>query len=1073
MTNCVHEHTEECDREGSEEPDVCSHQCSEETGCIGKELDCKHKHDEVCGYVPTTEGTPCTYVCEICNPPVTEEPKCICQTKCTEGKNNADCPVCGEEGDISACIGAEKAEEQKCICETKCTEEEGNKNCPVCGESGKIDGCVGAAMMLTFKGARAITPTSPEGVGTKDNPYQIKTKEELYWFAELVNGTLTDDNGNPIPADTDACAVLTKNITINENVLNTDGSLNSGTFEPWTLMGNETDPYTGTFDGNGHTISGLYLDIVESSEKYLYAGLFGYSTGTIQNVNIDDTYISVVVQNNEYYDYLYVGGICGYSNGAIVNCDNDGTVTAEATGEVNVGGICGKSDGTITDCTNLGDINGKSVEECIYGGGISGSNAGKITNCSSQGNIKAVGITEAYAGGVCGENYGEKEITNCSSQGDIMAESNEKAYAGGICGYNTAPWGDETVIPIITSCISNGNITASGTGECYCGGVSGYNHKNGIIQDCYFMKIDGLDGIGKNDGSETQGIEPKQAESFSSGEVAWLLNHEQEPHQWVQKLGSEKMPRPIMAEEDAQDDVVQVTAEFPNEVKETELYYANVDCSLLDYPGKENGTYYVFFQEPSFTTPLDIHTEAYHQDRTIYAKKGIAVTKIVLDRENESLYIGETVKLLANVTPSDASNLALHWSSSDSTVAEVDQEGNVKALKPGTAIITVEASDGQGAKAQCQVDVKQQVTGIALNKSELSLYIGKEETLTATIEPNTAHDPSLTWSSSDDTVATVDENGNVKALKVGTAIITAEAADGQGAKAQCTVTIRKKSSSGGGSPSYYYITFDTNGGEEMEKLMKLEQTDIDMDEYIPEKEGYVFVGWYRDADLEERVEDLKLTRDMTLYAKWEKVEEEETKEEMEETEETTKETFSDVSENDWYFDSVNYVVEKGIMSGMGDGTFHPNLPFTREMLAVVLYHMEGQPESHGESGFTDVKSGMWYTDTILWAKENGIVAGYDNGTYGVGDTITREQFAAILYRYASLKGYDITQGGMAAREFLDYEQISDYAKPAVSWAVNAGIISGMGDGTLVPQGKTTRAEAATMLMHFYGAIVES
>ena len=942
VTNCVHEHTEECDREGSEEPDVCSHQCSEETGCIGKELDCKHEHDEVCGYVPTTEGTPCTYVCEICNPPVTEEPRCICQTKCTEGKNNADCPVCEEEGDISACIGAEKAEEQKCICETKCTEEEVNKNCPVCGESGaisaclgeekteepqcvceskctedernencpicgesgKIDGCVGAAMMLTFKGARAITPTSPEGVGTKDNPYQIKTKEELYWFAELVNGTLTDDNGNPIPADTDACAVLTKNITINENVLNTDGSLNSGTFEPWTPMGNETDPYTGTFDGNGHTISGLYLDIVESSEKYLYAGLFGYSTGTIQNVNIDDTYISVVVQNKEYYDCLYVGGICGYSNGAIVNCDNDGTVTAEATGEVNVGGICGKSDGTITDCTNLGDINGKSVEECIYGGGIcgyndnngtitgctneekvtvngnrssegggicgesyggtirdcinrgnvsvestnadvdaggicginrgnitdcssqgnikagskgtitaggicgynneegnvtnctsqgnvtaqgeedsnvggiSGSNAGKITNCSSQGNIKAVGITEAYAGGVCGENYGEKEITNCSSQGDIMAESNEKAYAGGICGYNTAPWDDETVIPIITSCISNGNITASGTGECYCGGVSGYNHKNGIIQDCYFMKIDGLDGIGKNDGSETQGIEPKQAESFSSGEVAWLLNHEQEPHQWVQKLGSEKMPRPIMAEEDAQDDVVQVTAEFPNEVKETELYYANVDCSLLDYPGKEDGTYYVFFQEPSFTTPLDIHTEVYHQDRTIYAKKGIAVTKIVLDRENESLYIGETVKLLANVTPSDASNLALHWSSSDSTVAEVDQEGNVKALKPGTAIITAEAADGQGAKAQCQVDVKQQVTGIALNKSELSLYIGKEETLTATIEPNTAHDPSLTWSSSDDTVATVDENGNVKALKVGTAIITAEAADG-------------------------------------------------------------------------------------------------------------------------------------------------------------------------------------------------------------------------------------------------------------------------------------------------------
>ena len=540
VTNCVHEHTEECDREGSEEPDVCSHQCSEETGCIGKELDCKHEHDEVCGYVPTTEGTPCTYVCEICNPPVTEEPKCICQTKCTEGKNNADCPVCGEEGDISACIGAEKAEEPQCICETKCTEEEGNKNCPVCGVSGKIDGCVGAAMMLTFKGARAITPTSPEGVGTKDNPYQIKTKEELYWFAELVNGTLTDDNGNPIPADTDACAVLTKNITINENVLNTDGSLNSGTFEPWTPMGNETDPYTGTFDGNGHTISGLYLDIVESSEKYLYAGLFGYSTGTIQNVNIDDTYISVVVQNKEYYDCLYVGGICGYSNGAIVNCDNDGTVTAEATGEVNVGGICGKSDGTITDCTNLGDINGKSVEECIYGGGICGynDNNGTITGCTNKEKVTVNGNRSSEGGGICGESYGgtirdcinrgnvsvestnadvdagdicgsnRGFIENCSSQGDIMAIGDNWTYAGGVCGSNydgnvitCSSQGNITCIVKgddasraggicginrgnITDCSSQGNVRAGSKGTITAGGICGYNNEEGNVTNC-------------------------------------------------------------------------------------------------------------------------------------------------------------------------------------------------------------------------------------------------------------------------------------------------------------------------------------------------------------------------------------------------------------------------------------------------------------------------------------------------------------------------------------------------------------------------------------------------------------
>ena len=161
-----------------------------------------------------------------------------------------------------------------------------------------------------------------------------------------------------------------------------------------------------------------------------------------------------------------------------------------------------------------------------------------------------------------------------------------------------------------------------------------------------------------------------------------------------------------------------------------------------------------------------------------------------------------------------------------------------------------------------------------------------------------------------------------------------------------------------------------------------------------------------------------------------------------------------------------------MMSGMSEDIFAPNTPLTREMLAVVLYNVEGQPESAGVNPFTDVKADIWYTDAILWANANGIVAGYDNGAYGVGDLITREQFATILYRYAQFKGYDTTQGGMAVREFSDYENISDYARPAMAWAVNAGIMGGMDDGTLMPQGKATRAEAATMLMNFCENMVE-
>ncbi|MFR8711145.1 MAG: S-layer homology domain-containing protein [Anaerotignum lactatifermentans] len=280
--------------------------------------------------------------------------------------------------------------------------------------------------------------------------------------------------------------------------------------------------------------------------------------------------------------------------------------------------------------------------------------------------------------------------------------------------------------------------------------------------------------------------------------------------------------------------------------------------------------------------------------------------------------------------------------------------------------------------------------------------------------------------------------------------------------------------SSGGSVFFWDLKFDTNGGSDIDTVTEWEYSTIDLDEYVPEKEGYKFVGWYADKDLDKKIDEVYLTEDTTVYAKWEKIEEEvpEEPDETEEIKETETISFKDVKENDWFYEAVSYAVENGLMNGMSEDIFAPNTPLTREMLAVVLYNVEGQPESTGVNPFTDVKADIWYTDAILWANENGIVAGYDNGAYGVGDLITREQFATILYRYAQFKGYDTTQGGMAVREFSDYENISDYARPAMAWAVNAGIMGGMDDGTLMPQGKATRAEAATMLMNFCENMVE-
>lgn len=202
-------------------------------------------------------------------------------------------------------------------------------------------------------------------------------------------------------------------------------------------------------------------------------------------------------------------------------------------------------------------------------------------------------------------------------------------------------------------------------------------------------------------------------------------------------------------------------------------------------------------------------------------------------------------------------------------------------------------------------------------------------------------------------------------------------------------------------------------------------------------------------------------------------EDKEETEEADKTEETTTPetiTFSDVKESDWFYKGVSYVVENGMMNGMGDNQFAPNAPLTREMLAVVLYNMEKQPESTGVNPFADVKADMWYTDAIVWANANGIVAGYDDSTFGLGDSITREQLAAILYRYAQLKGYDVTEKADLTG-YTDSTSISSYAVEAMQWANANGIVNGMTETTLAPQGTATRAQVATMLMNFCENVV--
>ena len=175
--------------------------------------------------------------------------------------------------------------------------------------------------------------------------------------------------------------------------------------------------------------------------------------------------------------------------------------------------------------------------------------------------------------------------------------------------------------------------------------------------------------------------------------------------------------------------------------------------------------------------------------------------------------------------------------------------------------------------------------------------------------------------------------------------------------------------------------------------------------------------------------------------------------------------FTDVNENDWYYDAVKYVYANGLMSGVSDTTFAPNANTTRGMIVTVLYRMENQPNVTIDNSFKDVKSTDYYGNAIYWAKQNNIVSGYNSTTFAPNDNITREQMAAILYRYAAYKGYSVDKTSDLSN-FNDTSNISNYALTPIKWAVSSGLISGMGDSAISPLGNASRAQIATILMRF-------
>lgn len=224
----------------------------------------------------------------------------------------------------------------------------------------------------------------------------------------------------------------------------------------------------------------------------------------------------------------------------------------------------------------------------------------------------------------------------------------------------------------------------------------------------------------------------------------------------------------------------------------------------------------------------------------------------------------------------------------------------------------------------------------------------------------------------------------------------------------------------------------------------------------PVRAGYTFQGWFTDSACTKAYDfSVPVTADLTLYAGWKTA--------------AAADRFTDLKGH-WAAADIAETVARGLFAGTTDTTFSPDATMTRAMLVTALWRLDGSPAA-GTGTFADVKAGQYYAAAVAWAEANGIITGYNSKTFGPNEPVTREQAAAMLYRYAQYRKYDTTQGGMALREFSDSGDVSAYAEAAMTWAVNTQILRGS-NGRLLPRSSATRAEVAVILARFCRSFVK-
>ena len=454
----------------------------------------------------------------------------------------------------------------------------------------------------------------------------------------------------------------------------------------------------------------------------------------------------------------------------------------------------------------------------------------------------------------------------------------------------------------------------------------------------------------------------------------------------------------------------------------------------------------------------------------------VPVTGVTLSQTQESLYSNRTpntLTLTATVAPDNATNKAVTWSTSNSTVATVDANGLITAVAPGTAAITVTTTDGSFT-ATCTVTVSRYSSGGSSSRPtpslsdraiddiqdarpgdtvEITLRPGRTTLEREVFEELAGQDITLEIDAGDGVLWTVNGLDIPEDTRLHDLDLDVDLGD-----SDIPATVLNAVTGEIGTVQLS-LAHDGEFGFTMTLSAPLGRDNADY---------WANLYWYN-----ERTEELefqqaaRIAKDGTAEFALDHASDYAIVID-DRSHEPVDLPFNDVPEGYWAYDAIQYVYGEGLMAGTSGSTFSPEGTTTRGQIVTILWRLSGSPVVNYLMDFDDVDPAAYYAEAIRWATSEGIAGGYGGGVFGPDDPITREQLAVMLHRYAQHEGYDVSIGeDTNILSYADAFTVSEYAVSALQWACGAGIISGTGDGsTLTPQGEATRAQAATVLMRF-------